>query len=96
MRVLLHEWIDPARLGELPEEVELTGDPAEAEVIVDPRDDLLRHLGGFERLHTVLVTSAGTDWIEPHLPAGVTLANARGARGPGPALSSAPLSAGRG
>jgi phosphoglycerate dehydrogenase-like enzyme len=82
VRVLLHEWIDPARLGELPEEVELlpAGRFAEAEVAVDPRDDLLARLGDLEALHTVLVTSAGTDWIEPHLPAGVTLANARGAR----------------
>ncbi|HEV2812941.1 MAG TPA: NAD(P)-dependent oxidoreductase [Solirubrobacteraceae bacterium] len=82
MRVLLHEWIDPELLGELPEEVELlpAGRFAEAEVVVDPRDDLLRHLREISGLTTVLVTSAGTDWIEPHVPPGVTLANARGAR----------------
>ncbi|MDQ3741166.1 MAG: dehydrogenase, partial [Actinomycetota bacterium] len=82
MRVLLHEWIDPSLLGELPDGVELlpAGRFAEAEVMVDPRDDLLAHLREAESLHTVLVTSAGTDWIEPHLPPGVTLANARGAR----------------
>ncbi|HEX2084570.1 MAG TPA: NAD(P)-dependent oxidoreductase [Solirubrobacteraceae bacterium] len=80
MRVLLHEKIDPAALGELPPEVELVTDPMRAEVIVEPRDDLLRHLRSLPELHTVLVMSAGTDWIEPHLPAGVTLANARGAR----------------
>ncbi|HEX2085170.1 MAG TPA: NAD(P)-dependent oxidoreductase [Solirubrobacteraceae bacterium] len=82
MRVLVHEWIDPAALGELPEEVELlpAGRFAEAEVIVDPRDDLLPRLGDIPALHTVLVTSAGTDWVERHLPPGVTLANARGAR----------------
>ena len=80
MRVLLHEKVDPALLGELPPEVELVTDPNRAEVLVEPRDDLLRHLGSLPDLHTVLVMSAGTDWIEPHLPAGVTLANARGAR----------------
>ena len=80
MKVLVHEWIDPALLGDLPEEVELVSDPTQAEVIVDPRDDLLRHLATLEHLHTILVTTAGTDWIEPHLPSGVTLANARGAR----------------
>lgn len=80
MRVLLHERIDPELLGELPPEVELVTDPTRAEVIVEPRDDLLRHLASLPDLHTVLVMSAGTDWIEPHLPAGVTLANARGAR----------------
>jgi phosphoglycerate dehydrogenase-like enzyme len=51
-----------------------------AEVIVDPRKDLLLHLNAIPDLHTVLVTSAGTDWIETFLPDGVTLANARGAR----------------
>ena len=80
MRVLLHEKIDPELLGELPPEVEIVTDPTRAEVIVEPRDDLLRHLGSLPDLHTVLVMSAGTDWIDPHLPAGVTLANARGAR----------------
>ena len=82
MKVLLHERIDPALLGELPPEVELlpAGRFAEAEVMVEPRDDLLSHLGDAVSLRTVLVTSAGTDWIEPHLPPGVTLANARGAR----------------
>jgi phosphoglycerate dehydrogenase-like enzyme len=82
VRVLLHEKIDPALLGELPDKVELlpAGRFAEAEVMVDPRDDLLPRLADAAGLHTVLVTSAGTDWIEPHLPSGVTLANARGAR----------------
>jgi phosphoglycerate dehydrogenase-like enzyme len=80
VRVLLHEKIDPALLGELPPEVELVTDPMRAEVIVEPREDLLRHLRSLPDLHTVLVMSAGTDWIEPHLPDGVTLANARGAR----------------
>ena len=80
MRVLLHEKIDPELLGELPPEVEIVTDPTCAEVIVEPREDLLRHLGSLPELHTVLVMSAGTDWIEPHLPKGVTLANARGAR----------------
>lgn len=80
MRVVLHEWIDPALLGELPEEVHFVSDPTQADVLVDPRDDLLRHLPGLTNLHTVLVTSAGTEWVEPHLPPGVVLANARGAR----------------
>jgi phosphoglycerate dehydrogenase-like enzyme len=82
VRVHLDDWIDPVRLGELPDAIELVGeeDAAGAEVVVDPQGDVLERLGELPALKAVLVTSAGTDWIEPHLPAGVTLANARGAR----------------
>lgn len=41
---------------------------------------LLGELPGLNRLSVVQVLSAGTDWIEDHLPPQVTLCNARGAR----------------
>ena len=37
-------------------------------------------IDGMDALRVVLTLSAGTDAIEPHLPRGVTLCNARGAR----------------
>jgi phosphoglycerate dehydrogenase-like enzyme len=43
------------------------------------RETLLA-LPGLERLRVVQTLSAGTDWIEGHLPARVTLCNARGTR----------------
>jgi phosphoglycerate dehydrogenase-like enzyme len=42
--------------------------------------DLLEVLPALERLSVVQVLSAGTDWIEDHLPAQATLCSARGAR----------------
>jgi phosphoglycerate dehydrogenase-like enzyme len=42
--------------------------------------DLLEVLPGLENLSVVQVLSAGTDWIEDHLPAQTTLCSARGAR----------------
>jgi phosphoglycerate dehydrogenase-like enzyme len=41
---------------------------------------VLEGLGDLPGLQVVQVLSAGTDWIEPHLPTGVTLCNARGTR----------------
>lgn len=40
----------------------------------------LKRLDQLTELEVFQTASAGTDWIEPHLPAGVTLCNARGAR----------------
>jgi phosphoglycerate dehydrogenase-like enzyme len=82
VRVLLDASIDPARLGELPDEVELLPADrfAEAEVVVDPHGDVRSGLAEMPGLHTVLVTWAGTEHVEPHVPPGVTLANARGTR----------------
>ncbi|MBO0767809.1 MAG: hypothetical protein J2O48_03905 [Solirubrobacterales bacterium] len=41
---------------------------------------LLPELPRMPELEVIQVASAGTDWIEGHLPSGVTLCNARGAR----------------
>lgn len=41
---------------------------------------VVERLGELPALEVVQVLSAGTDWIEPHLPAGVVLCNARGSR----------------
>jgi phosphoglycerate dehydrogenase-like enzyme len=46
-----------------------------------PRGMVFNHqLPGLTELEVVQTASAGTDWIEPHLPPQVTLCNARGAR----------------
>ena len=42
--------------------------------------DVLRVLPGLDRLAVIQVMSAGTDWIEGHVPPQATLCNARGAR----------------
>jgi len=44
------------------------------------RRDVLRVLPGLSRLSVIQVMSAGTDWIEGHVPPQATLCNARGAR----------------
>ena len=44
--------------------------------------DALAALAGLESLRVVQSLSAGTDWLEPHVPAWATLCNARGARDP--------------
>jgi phosphoglycerate dehydrogenase-like enzyme len=41
---------------------------------------IVDRLAGLEQLAVVQVLSAGTDWIERHVPAQATLCNARGAR----------------
>ena len=46
----------------------------------DERKRLLQVLPDLDRLAVVQVMSAGTDWIETHLPAQATLCSARGAR----------------
>lgn len=54
----------------------------EAEFLVPPvrHKVLLEKLGEMERLAVVQSGSAGTDWLEPFIPEGVTLCNARGTR----------------
>ena len=75
-----------AALGELaPGGVELRvarpGELVGVEFLVPHSDDLsLEDLGGMPDLRVVQTLSAGTDWIEPYVPTGVTLCNARGAR----------------
>lgn len=71
-----------------PAEVEVVAledgvDPAEVDFLVPgaPGDQrLLDVLPGLDRLAVVQVLSAGTDWIEHHLPPQATLCSARGAR----------------
>ena len=59
---------------------ELASDPLDGVEFLIPHwsDDL--RLDEMPDLRVVQVLSAGTDWIEERLPAGVTLCNARGAR----------------
>ncbi len=71
---------DPAALGPPPSGVEVVSEPGPDVEFVVP--DWL-HLPDLERLpalRVVQVLSAGVDWIADHLPAGVTLCSARGAR----------------
>jgi phosphoglycerate dehydrogenase-like enzyme len=42
--------------------------------------DLLKQMPALTRVAVVQVLSAGTDWVEPHVPAQATLCSARGAR----------------
>lgn len=42
--------------------------------------DLLEQMPALTRLAVVQVLSAGTDWVEPHVPSQATLCSARGAR----------------
>ena len=52
------------------------------EFLIPPAGDrsVLEVLGSLTGLEVVQVMSAGTDWIEDHIPAQATLCNARGAR----------------
>ncbi|MHB8242050.1 MAG: 2-hydroxyacid dehydrogenase [Solirubrobacteraceae bacterium] len=54
----------------------------DAELIVPPvrSQALLEMLAEMPRLAVVQAASAGTDWLKPWIPAGVTLCNARGTR----------------
>jgi phosphoglycerate dehydrogenase-like enzyme len=80
-----------ALIGELPQEVELHTIPhdgplppglEDAEFVVPPvrARALLEKLAQMPRLAVVQSASAGTDWLEPWVPEGVTLCNARGTR----------------
>ena len=88
MLVLAPASLDPAALGELPDQVELrlvddepaAGDLAAVEVAVNPAGALLERLVDMPRLRAVVVTSAGVDHLGSSLPPQVQLANARGAR----------------
>lgn len=78
-------------VGPMPANVELhlipnDGPPPpearEAEFLVPPvrSNSLLKMLGEMPRLAVVQAASAGTDWLRPWVPDGVTLCNARGTR----------------
>jgi phosphoglycerate dehydrogenase-like enzyme len=71
--------------GRAPDGVEVRQLPDgrdEAEFVMPDWDDrdTLHALPGLERLRVVQALSAGTEWIEPHVPDWATLCNARGAR----------------
>jgi phosphoglycerate dehydrogenase-like enzyme len=71
--------------GGLPEDVELTGwdAPGEGvEIVVPASRDAAERLGGLPDLQIVQVLSAGVDWVEAHVPEGVTLCNAGDTRSP--------------
>ncbi len=78
-------------LGPLPEEVELhlipDGSPPptgilDVEFLVPPYDahPVLQLLGQMPKLAVVQAISAGTDWLLPAVPSGITVCNARGTR----------------
>jgi phosphoglycerate dehydrogenase-like enzyme len=56
-------------------------DPA-AVFAVPTSSEAAEALGGMPELEVVQVLSAGIDWVEPHVPDGVTLCNAGDARSP--------------
>jgi phosphoglycerate dehydrogenase-like enzyme len=61
---------------ELDDEMSLQG----FDFLVPSNQTVLERLEQLQRPALIQVLSAGTDWIEPHVPAQVTLCNARGAR----------------
>jgi phosphoglycerate dehydrogenase-like enzyme len=64
------------------ERIEDGADLAQAEFLVPRAGDrtILEVLPKLERLRVIQLLSAGTDWIEEHVPPGATLCSARGAR----------------
>jgi phosphoglycerate dehydrogenase-like enzyme len=71
---------EPAALGALPPNVELAGEPGPEVEFVVPDWLHLPDLAELPALRVVQVLSAGVDWIADHVPSGVTLCSARGAR----------------
>jgi phosphoglycerate dehydrogenase-like enzyme len=72
-------------LGPLPANVELHLIPKDGQPPPEARDAvrsnaLLKMLGEMPRLAVVQAASAGTDWLRPWVPDGVTLCNARDTR----------------
>ncbi len=85
-------WLpDLAAFGTLPDGIEadawdggpeLPASADEVEYVVAPlgvTPEILRKIGTLPRLKTVQILSAGVDHVLPHIPAGITLCNARGA-----------------
>jgi phosphoglycerate dehydrogenase-like enzyme len=68
------------RRGGLPDDVEFVEEGAE--FAVPTSSAIAERLSGFPGLRVVQVLSAGFDWVEPHVPAGVTLCNAGDTRSP--------------
>jgi phosphoglycerate dehydrogenase-like enzyme len=76
-------------LGELPDEVvrntypdsgELPEQALDAEFLVPHSSGARESMARMPALRVAQTISAGVDWILPHVPSGVTLCNARGAR----------------
>ncbi|MDP9385584.1 MAG: 2-hydroxyacid dehydrogenase [Actinomycetota bacterium] len=89
MLVLVRPDLPVEELGALPPALELValdgpptpGQLARAEVVVPAYgSEIVARLGEMPALRLVLVSSAGYEWLTPHLPEGVAHANARGAR----------------
>jgi phosphoglycerate dehydrogenase-like enzyme len=82
MKVLVEEDFER---GGLPGEVELLGWDAPGdgvEFVVPASDEAAERLAELPDLKVVQTLSAGVDWVEPHVPEGVTLCNAGDTRSP--------------
>ena len=66
--------------GNLPADVEFTADGAV--FAVPTSGEMAEQLAGLPELEVVQVLSAGIDWVEEHVPQGVTLCNAGDTRSP--------------
>lgn len=89
-------WLpdEPANFGPLPPGIEadvwrggddLPGSADQVEYVVLPfgaKPETIRRIGALPRLKTIQILSAGADHVLPHIPAHVTLCNARGAHTP--------------
>jgi phosphoglycerate dehydrogenase-like enzyme len=71
---------DRDALGPPPPGVEVVAQPGPDVEFVVPRWEDLPALDEIPALRVVQLLSTGVDWIAAHVPAGVTLCNARGAR----------------
>src|SRR3954452_5984669 len=68
--------------GGLPDDIVFVGDDPAAVFAVPSSSEAAEALAGMPDLQVVQVLSAGIDWVEPHVPDGVTLCNAGDARSP--------------
>src|SRR4051812_36347188 len=68
--------------GGLPDDIVFVGDDPAAVFAVPASSEAAEALAGMPDLQVVQVLSAGIDWVEPHVPDGVTLCNAGDARSP--------------
>ena len=68
--------------GGLPDDIVFVGEDPAAVFAVPTSSEAADALGGMPDLQVVQVLSAGIDWVEPHVPDGVTLCNAGDARSP--------------
>ncbi|WP_457630297.1 2-hydroxyacid dehydrogenase [Oceanithermus sp.] len=87
MKLAVLEGTSPRLLAGLDPQVEVVyfparGEPAaealEAEFLVATRQFMTGYLSRMPRLRVVQTISAGVDWIRPHVPPGVILADGRG------------------